>query len=115
MRVLHVINDLSSGGAEKLLEESLPLYKKHGVEVELLVINNKNNVYEKNLIDNNIKIYSLNKFKIRNPLNIFLIIKVIIEGDFDIVHSHLFPAKYWVSIASIFLRMKKFKNITTEH
>ena len=38
MRVLQIINSLGTGGAEKLLLESLPLFYKEGLEVDLLLL-----------------------------------------------------------------------------
>lgn len=39
VKILHVINNLGSGGAEKLIEESLPLMNKiKGVKVRLLLL-----------------------------------------------------------------------------
>ena len=43
MRVLQIINSLGTGGAEKLLLESLPLFYKEGLEVDLFEFNDTNN------------------------------------------------------------------------
>ncbi|MEB4860649.1 glycosyltransferase [Priestia megaterium] len=116
MRILHVINNLSSGGAEKLIEEALPLMNKiEGIEVEVLLLTDKNNVFDKKLIEENIHIHVLPKRKIRSPLNILDIRKQIIKGKYDIVHTHLFPTSYWTSIAFKLLFNKKPKLLITEH
>ncbi|WP_052415796.1 hypothetical protein [Algibacter lectus] len=41
MKILHVINSLNLGGAEKLLVDSLPIYKEKGYDVTLLLLNSK--------------------------------------------------------------------------
>jgi hypothetical protein len=39
MKILHVINNLNTGGAEKLLLEALPKYSEKGLVVDLLLLN----------------------------------------------------------------------------
>lgn len=39
MKILYIINNLGSGGAEKLIEQALPLFKKN-INVELLALIN---------------------------------------------------------------------------
>ena len=42
MKILHIITSLELGGAEKLLLDLIPAQKKQGMEVELLVLDTKN-------------------------------------------------------------------------
>jgi len=115
MRILHYINNLGSGGAEKLLTDILPLMKERGHEVTLVISNSKMNVekYAEILNRFNIKIVNLNT-SFYNPYQIFLLIKMIKKGNYDIVHSHLFPSQYWLALASFFLH-KSVVYIKTEH
>ena len=120
MRILHVINNLGSGGAERLIAESLPLMKAYpGVEVELLLLTEANSVFLEGLKKEGIKVTSLNSgkniYSIYNPLNILKIAKEITKKSYDIVHVHLFPAQYWVALAKIFIKSRDFKLLTTEH
>lgn len=116
IKILHIINDLGSGGAEKLIEETLPIMKKnHNVNVEILLLSKKNNVFYSKLKQNNIKINVIGTDNIYNFLNLFSIRKFIKKNNFDIIHSHLFPTIYWVSLASMTLINKKYKLILTEH
>ncbi|MDD4062433.1 MAG: glycosyltransferase [Candidatus Pacebacteria bacterium] len=115
MKILHIINNLGSGGAEKLLEESLPLFNKDNVNVELLLLSDKGNVFDKSLIENNIKINVVPIRSLRNPLNIFYIRQYIVNGGYDIVHVHLFPSLYWTSLASKIIFNNKPKFVFTEH
>ena len=108
MKILHITNNLGSGGAEKLLQQIIPIQQKNNNEIELLLLTNKGNVFN----INNIKIYSINK-GIYSWKNIF-IIRRYLKKDYDIVHCHLFPTQYWVIFASLFLK-KKTKLIFTEH
>jgi len=116
MKILHIINDLRSGGAEKLIEISLPLYNDEiDISVELLILSDKRKEYYQNLINNNIKIHISPINSMRNPLNVIYINKVIEKGGFDVVHAHLFPSFYWVSIATILKHHSKIKFVMTEH
>jgi hypothetical protein len=61
MKVLHVINNLGTGGAEKLLLDTIPLFNQRGCEVDLLLIDGMDYPYLNKLKEMNIcKIYSLN-------------------------------------------------------
>lgn len=116
MRILHIINNLGSGGAEKLIQESLPLINESkGIEIELLLLTNEGNVFENSLRENSIKIDILPKRSIYNPLNIFDITRHIVKGEFDIVHAHLFPTNYWVAVASRLIINKKPRFVLSEH
>jgi glycosyltransferase involved in cell wall biosynthesis len=115
MKVLHIINDLSSGGAEKLISDTLPLMKKKGVEIELMLLDNTNNVFEDNILNNKIKINIIKRKKARSFLNIISIRNFIKNGKFDIVHVHLFPSLYWAGIAARTMFFNKPLFVYTEH
>ena len=56
MRIIHIINSLSSGGAEKLIEECVPIMNdRDGVEVEVLLLTDKKNVFDHLLKEKRIK------------------------------------------------------------
>lgn len=116
MKILHIINNLGSGGAEKLIEQTLPIMnKEENIEVELLLLTKENNVFEKKIKDAGIKINIIGTKNIYNPLNIMSIRRFIKNNDFDIVHAHLFPVIYWTSLAAKSLFNKKFILFLTEH
>ncbi len=116
MKILHIINSLGSGGAEKLIEEMLPLMNEYkDIEADVMLLSDKNNVFDKNLKNRNVKIIISPLKKLYNPLNIYYIRKCIIENQYDIVHVHLFPAFYWTSLASKLILKNKPKFIMTEH
>lgn len=116
MKVLHIINSLGSGGAEKLIEESLPFMNNiEGIKADVLLLTDKNNVFDKKLKESGVKIDVVPLRKPRNPINIYYIRRYIIEGKYDMVHAHLFPTIYWTSIASKLIFKNKPKFIMTEH
>lgn len=113
MKVLIVINGLGTGGAEKLLADTIPIFIKRGLEVELLLLNGKNHPFLIDLINKDCcKIHVLGEGSVYNP---FLIIKLIsFLKKYDIVHVHLFPSLYWVAISK-WISFSKTILIYTEH
>lgn len=112
MKLLHIINSLNTGGAEKLIRDTLPLYAEKGMEIDLLVLMNTDGPFLSELKNEDCcKIIALEYKNVYNPLMIFKIRKII--RNYDIIHVHLFPALYWVAIASILNYKQKF--VFTEH
>lgn len=116
MKVLHLINNLGSGGAEKLLEDLIPLMNKmENVEADILLLTDKNNVFYDSLISKGVKVDVIKYRNMYDPRNIFEIKKYIINGGYEMVCSHIFPTQYWVALSRLFLGNKRVKFITTEH
>src|SRR5690554_5088814 len=113
MRVLQIINSLNTGGAEKLLLDSLPLYEKKNVRVDILILQKKQTPFLEQL-QTNFKgnIFFSTVKSLYNPRQIRIVRKYI--KNYDIVHAHLFPSMYWVALAKNF--SKRFPIlIFTEH
>lgn len=116
MKVLHIILSLKAGGAEKLIEQSLPIMKNdYDLEVEVLIFTDSKKVFSKGLEDNNIPIIVSPYNNIRSIKNLFFVLQHIKKNKYDIIHSHLFPCNYILSIVSLFIYKNKPKLITTEH
>ncbi|EOD00104.1 glycosyltransferase [Caldisalinibacter kiritimatiensis] len=116
MKVLYIINNLGSGGAEKLLEDLIPLMNKEkDVKADILLLTDKNNVFYDSILKKGVKVDIIKYKNIYDPRNILEIKKYIHNGNYDIVHSHLFPTQYWVALTRVIYRNKKVKFITTEH
>ena len=116
MKVLHIINNLGSGGAEKLLEDLIPLMNKmENVEADILLLTDEKNVFHDSLINKGVKVDVVKYRNMYDIRNIFEIKKHIVDGDYDIVHTHTFPTQYWVALSRMFIENKKVKFITTEH
>lgn len=115
MKILHYINNMGSGGAERLLSFMLPMLKEKGHEVHLLYANDKKNIkeFEKLISDADVPIHNLN-LSFYNPVHIWKIRSFIQKENFDVVHAHLFPTQYWLSLASRSLP-KKIVYVKTEH
>lgn len=117
MKVIQVINSLATGGAEKLILDTLPLYREKGIHVDVLLLWDNDCMFSRELKSLNCcTVFTLSQsdnFKdIYNPLHIFKIAKIIKE--YDIVHVHLFPAQYFAVIANR-ITGNRCKLIFTEH
>ncbi|WP_294348894.1 glycosyltransferase [uncultured Sphingobacterium sp.] len=112
MKVLHIINSLHTGGAEKLMLSTLPLLKQMGVDVDLLLLNGEETPFLLKLRqEKDINIMALGK-SLYNPFNIFKLIPYL--KTYEIIHVHLFPAMYYVAFAKLITRSKTTL-IFTEH
>jgi len=113
VKILQVINTLDTGGAEKLLLETIPLYTSKGIHMDILVFEKLDGIYLKQLQKLNCcSIYFLNSNSLYNPFNVFKIIPYL--KSYNILHVHLFPAQYWVVFAKI-ISFSRVKLIFTEH
>lgn len=116
MKILHIIDSLAAGGAQKLIDESIPIISEYeGIDVNVLVLTDKNKVFGNNLKKKGINMDVVPFRNVRSLRNIIYIWRYIIRGGYDIVHSHLFPCNYWTSIASMLILKNKPKLVTTEH
>ena len=117
MKILHIDNSLGMGGAEKLLLDTIPLYRKAGIEMDLLLILDNDFPFVKQLRELdccNIFILkkSPNENDVYNPAFIFKMKKFL--KNYDIAHLHVFPSQYYAVFANI-LNGSKTKLILTEH
>ena len=112
MKILQVINSLDTGGAEKLLLETIPLYNKKGIEVDLLLLNGKTTPFLETLkAVNSCEIYAIGT-SAYNPFHIFRMVPFL--RKYDIAHVHLFPSQYWIVLAKM-LSFSQIKIVVTEH
>ncbi|RDK87332.1 glycosyltransferase [Marinirhabdus gelatinilytica] len=105
MKILIVTNSLATGGAEKLILDTVPEFVKKGVEVTLVLLNGNSTPFLDALRKKNVcEIVSLSNGSVYNPLLIFKLIPHL--KNHTIVHVHLFPSLYWVAIAKLLSRSK---------
>ena len=91
MKILHIINSLHTGGAEKLISETLPLFQKEGLDVSLALLNGSCTPFYEELKNNSsIRIYNLGMGTVYNPTVILKIIPLL--KKIDVIHVHLFPS-----------------------
>ena len=114
MKVLFVTNNLSGGGAEKLLNDMLPVLKKDNYDVSVLILSDKNEKYLESLKNNGISVFILPK-KIKTHCGKIRYIRhFATKNKFQIVHANCFPSFYYCAIAK--KMSKKFPLLVlTEH
>jgi glycosyltransferase involved in cell wall biosynthesis len=112
MRILQIINSLQIGGAQRLLADFLPLMNRQH-DVELLTLKDDPSPFAQQLHEVGIKMHCLNIKSLYNPL-VALKIRRFLKRQprYDIIHVHLFPALYWVPLATAGMRQHL---IWTEH
>lgn len=112
MKILHIITSLGTGGAEKLIVETIPLYNSKGIEADVLVLHGNDTPFYNQLK----QLKCCNLFTLRrssyNPISIFKIIDFL--KKYDLVHTHLFSALYFTAIAK-FLSKSTTPLVFTEH
>lgn len=109
MKILHITNNLWSGGVTTFLIELLNFLSKSN-EITLLLLGKDDEPYIKKFFNSDIKIIFLNQKTLYSIKNILKIRKYIKEND--IIHAHLCPAQFLMNLSSFFL---KKKYIITEH
>lgn len=113
IKVLYVMDHLAGGGAEKLLNDLLPL--NDGFITDVLILTEKNGKYIESLRKKGIKIESVPD-KIRGRLNQISYIGTYIKNKtYDIIHANLFPVTYYCSIAKKYFVKDFPKLVMTEH
>lgn len=115
MKVLHLIDSLHTGGAERLLIDSLPLYGKYGISADLYLLDGRSTPFFHELKDTfRGRIYWSSDCSPYSPRQVTLIRNHIRDHHYDLVHVHLFPAMYWVAILKALHRFP-LKLVFTEH
>jgi len=113
MKVLQVINSLHTGGAEKLILDSVPLYQKKGIMMDVLTLKkDKTSFYNSLKQQTKDKLKGLTVDSVYNPFLVFKIIPYL--KQYDIIHAHLFPTLYWVVLAKV-ISGSQTPIIYTEH
>ena len=114
MRILHLIDNLSMGGAQNLLKDLSSIQKHRGDKVVVLQLREaEDKSISEGLICEGVEVCFLSKrCSMYNPINMLRIIPYL--HKFDIVHVHLFPALYWAGFAKL-ISLSKTPMVYTEH
>ena len=114
IKVLNLIDSLSAGGAEGLLARfALEARKYDNFKIDILTLYRRG-FFEEELKAKGISVSCLNLSFKYDFSKIFLLRRIIEEGEYDILHVHLFPADIFGAIASLLLK-KKPRLIFSEH
>ncbi len=114
MKLLIAINSLATGGAEKLLLDSIPEYIGRGVDVDLLLLDGTDSPFLAELKRRapRCRVISLGRGSCYRPWLVLQLVPIL--RRYDIVNVHLFPALYWVALAKLLSRSAT-KLVYTEH
>src|SRR5690606_12492915 len=110
MKILHVINSLGSGGAEKLVVDMCNYSAKESHKVGLFSFVSENDFFEHRL-DAEVNYYKNANRKYFDIKKIYALYNVI--KKYEVIHVHLFPPFYIIGLLSIFFKNKAF--VYTEH
>lgn len=114
MKILFVSSILAYGGASKLLNDLLPLFKNDGIECDLLVLHERSTKYADILRQKGIPVTFIPKDVKGHFARIKYIEKFILKGTYDMVHVNLFPMTYYCSVIKKF-KIKTLPMVMTEH
>ena len=99
LRVLHIIDSLIQGGAEALVKDLLPRMKLRGVNVSVAVLVELESAFERELRDEGIPFLPTAPGGIYSPRHVVSLMRQL--DEFDLVHSHLFPAQLFAPLAAM--------------
>jgi len=113
IKVLNLIDSLYAGGAESLLARfALEARKHENFRIDILTLYRRG-FFEEELKVKGISVSCLNLSFKYDFSKIFLLRRILEEGEYDLLHVHLFPADIFSAIAS--LLVKKPRLIFSEH
>jgi len=108
-KVLHIINSLGIGGAEKLVAD---IVSSNPATFDVVTLKETNSFYEKTLEKNNVNLKNLGNGSVYNPILVLKLIPLL--RKYNVVHVHLFPALYWAVLAKL-ISFSTVKIVYTEH
>ncbi len=113
MKILFTNDNLIGGGAEKLINDLLPLINSEH-RCDLLILTFKDEKYRSSLEKDGVRIEAVPE-RIKTHAGRIRYIKRYIElGEYDVVHANEFPMLYYTSIAGTMIRNRPLM-VVTEH
>ena len=120
MKICHVINDLSRGGAETHLYSLVQLQIEGGYDISILLLGKDQLNFvslENQFNDLNVNLLRFKgpkKMQGINPISIYRAINYFKNNKFDIIHTHTPRSDFLVYISNLFISNKS-KRIVTIH
>ena len=102
MKVLHVINSLALGGAERFVADLLPRLVEGGMDTELYALDGRGDAFSDRLRSRGVKVTFAHKegANIYSPLRLLELRRFLAASEPDILHSHLGPSFHWCALAA---------------
>jgi len=110
MKILHIINSLKGGGAEKLVLDLHKISLKNGIDSHILSLMSPCNECVLNTYALNFK----KPYQIQVLFKLYKFLSAHQWKDVDVIHVHLFPSQLYTPIISIILKLKA-NLVATEH
>ena len=110
MKILHIIDSLKGGGAEKLVLDLHKMSLENGIDSHALSLMSLSNECLENTYALNFK----NPYRIQVLFKLYDFLSAPEWKDLDIIHVHLFPSQLYTPIISRILSLKAYL-VTTEH
>lgn len=117
MRVLHVINSLAPGGAERLVATLLPRLREEGVDAGLYALDGRGDVFSEKLAARGVPVVFARRegADVYSPARITDLRRCFEGLKPDIVHAHLGPSFHWCALAAASLGRRAPRLAATEH
>lgn len=113
MKILHVVNDAGTGGAQTLIEQ-LALHQQRDIEVHILVLLGQGPLSKRFAnCASSVTYLSMDRKSLRVDKLVSLTRRVIRDVQPDVVHSHLLQADLAVALASWGLPVKTISTVHT--
>lgn len=113
MKILFIIETLGNGGAERVLVNTLPELQKQGIDCEVVILFNRNDLAGE-LEAHGIKVYRLHlSYKWNVVEGIYKLYQILKSNHYDIIHAHLFFAYFYTGAIKLF--HPRIKTVTTFH
>ncbi len=113
MKILHIINTLGMGGAERLLLDLAPRIIARGDRILILVLSPKGDRYGSQLRLAGAEVRYCRSKHIWSPKVVLEIAGELRRWDPDVVHVHLYPSVLWASLCNS--RLSRALWMLTEH
>ena len=111
MKILQVITSLRTGGAEKLIVDTVPMYRERGYDVDVLLFDGTDTPFKRQLEQQGVNIYCLGKGgSVYKPWYILRLLPFL--RKYDIVHTHNTAPQLFAAIGSMLCSVVL---CTTEH
>jgi glycosyltransferase involved in cell wall biosynthesis len=114
MTILHLINSLALGGAERLVAGLAPLQAKAGHDVVVACLSGRDDFFGHALEAAGVRVVRLSGGPVYDPLHLVRVRRLLESERPDVLHVHLFPAQYLAAAAS-FGKARPAAMVTTEH
>lgn len=113
MRILHIINNLGMGGAERLIADLVPKFIDEGDTVRVLALSKEGDRYGEAIAESGAKVVYGRGASLWSPARAFDIARELREWRPDVVHVHLYPSLLWAALGKP--RVSGTTWITTDH